>query len=156
LEGDEIGDELVRILVGVRRIRHQPAQHAREELPKNLAWIARLDRRAVAAAIERRCETDKKRLGYGHTVGGHAQAAQQAVDLLMVAPQRSLPAALQSATRDFGRDERVAVAVAADPGAEAEEERNAEFRLGVMAGERRVEPLEQLGDTAENGLVEEV
>jgi hypothetical protein len=72
LEGDEIGDELIRILVGARRIRRQPEQQAGEELAEDLAGIAGLDRFAFAAAVERRRQAGQERRRHGHAMGGHA------------------------------------------------------------------------------------
>jgi hypothetical protein len=76
------------------------------------------------------------------------QLAPELRDVRCVARQRDRPLALERGARLLGRDGRVAVAVAADPGAEPEEgtdaERGARVRDPQAAGELAVDPWDDV------------
>ncbi len=74
----------------------------------------------------------------------------------MVAPHHREPVLQQRAAGDGVGDERIAVPVAADPGAELEEGGNGERPVGVVLLQTPLDLVDQVRDRLEQRLVEEV
>ncbi len=74
----------------------------------------------------------------------------------MIAPDAGEPVFQQRAAGDVVGDERVAVAVSADPGAELEEGRNRERLGGIVLLQGPLDLLQQVGDGLEQRFVEEM
>ena len=77
--------------------------------------------------------------GQGGLVRGHAQVALEALQVVLVQRERGLAVDEQRVLGDGGGDVGVAVAVAAHPGAEAQQGGHGEGMARIVAGERRLE-----------------
>ena len=166
-QGAQVDDEVVRgrvavglggrlSLLGGDERGVETAQHAGEELPEHLARVAARDGVALAGALELTRERRAERRGDHRRPVGDAQRAQQLGEPQAVAAQAGDSGFTQGAARRVVRDERIAVPVPADPAADLEKRRHVERCVGVGTTERLLELVRQLGDDAEQVLVDEV
>ena len=88
--------------------------------------------------------------------GRDRELAQQGADVGRVAGEDERPLPLERRARHLGGDEGVAVAVAADPGAEAEEGRDAEGDPGPLLGQAALELAVDGRDHVEERALEDV
>ena len=144
-ERQQVGDEFVgaRIARTCRRFGVHGAQRLVElaqnrhhELPVGLILIARFDRRAVRQRGEAFSQLLAERL---RNIGGALADRQHAREIdeagtVVIQARRSVFA--HGAAGDVIRHERIAVAVAADPGPELEERRDLECFVGIVASQR--------------------
>src|SRR5690606_17816341 len=110
--------------------------HAGDELAEQLAGIAGDDLGPATAAVERALQPLGESAGDADAMGRDAQPVAQPLELKAVLSQRRLPAAAQRLPRDRGGHVGIAVAIAADPGAESENRRNPKPGLGVVPRQR--------------------
>ena len=128
----------------------------REILAEHLARVAAGDLLGLPGggqlAVERRAEP----VGDRHGLLGDAERPHQLVDPAAVAAQAGQPVLEQRAVGDVVGDERIAVAVAADPGAELEERRHDPLLARIVLRQHPLDLVQQVGHRLEQGLVEEV
>ena len=134
----------------------QLAQHDREKLPVGLAGIAGLDLLRLAAALQHPLELRPEARRHGKHALGDGQRLGQTDDPLAIMPQRGESVLPQRPGGDLSGHPRIAVAVAADPGAILQEGRQLELLAGVILLERGIDQAEQLRRLLEQGFVEEV
>ena len=132
------------------------ARHAGEKLAKDFAGIAVPDRLRAGAggqlALQRRLEFGQRR----QAVLCHAEGLREAPQFRPVAPQASEAAGKKRVTGGFQCDERVAVPVAADPGAEADQFRCRQAVIGEVTLQGGVQLFGQGGHGVEQAVLEEV
>ena len=102
-----------------------------------------IDRRADCCRIFRTAAATA--VSVGVVAVGQAQATLQVAAGFQVPPQGVAAEQFQRLPRDFRRDERIAVAVAADPSAKADEAADAEGKVAVVPRSR---PCEDRGRVA--------
>ena len=99
------------------RGRGKPRIDARQRLPVGLVL-------AVRVGIARTLGECQQRLGRPHEARRHRQLGAECVHLVEVGAERERTLRARGVTERLGRHERIAVAVAADPAAHAEERRH--------------------------------
>ena len=85
-----------------------------------------------------------------------AEPLQQRPQALEIMLQHRAPVCQQGVPRGLVGHERVAVAVAADPGAELKEGRDLELLAGITLLQGPLQPLVGLRDARKQGLLEEL
>ncbi len=151
LDDAEIEDQLVGI--GIRRTRTadvhaldagdggiELAQNDAQVLAVRLAGIAGFDPLSFPASRQRMLELGAEAGRNGKRTLGDGERLGQVHDPLPVMPQRGERVLPQGPGGDFGRHPRIAVAVAADPGAVLQEGRQLEMRARIMLLERGYRP----------------
>lgn len=161
----DVVDQLIGVGVAIDRTRTplaggdrrvELAQHARDELPEELARVALRDALALDTARQRGLDERAKALRQRHLPLTDAQVAPEVGQPHAVAAQARHAHLPQRVPRDLAGDERVAVAVAADPRAEAEDHRQLDRLAGELLDEGGLDAVDQLGHDVEKVLVEEV
>ncbi len=134
----------------------EPPQHDGEELTVGLAGIARFDLLRLAGRGQRALQLGPETGGRGKRALGDGQCPGQPDDALAIVPQRGERVLPQGPGGDLGGDPWIAVAVAADPGAELKKGRQLEALPRIVSLERRFGQRQHLRRLLEQSLVEEV
>ena len=167
----DVADQLVGVFVGcgiafgvgrfgllavARDRRVEPRQHAGDELPEQLAGVARGHAGAVGQCRQRRGDGGAEVLRQRGSPLADAEVARQVGQPAAVAAQARQAHLPQRVARDRAGHEGVAVAVAADPRAEAEHHRQLQRLAGELLRERGLDAAVELRHDVEQVLVEEV
>ena len=144
------------LALGVRDGQVEPRQHAGDELAEQLARVALRDLHAVRLGRQRLGHRSDEALRQRQRVLRNAEVADQVQQPRAVALQAHQPRVPQRLACDLAGDEGVAVAVAADPGAEAEQRRQTQCFARELFCVRRLDLGVDLRHHVEQVLVEEI